>query len=205
MYRVVFIIFLLSSGTLFAHEPKEGDLYVSLSPIAYRTLTASSRQNRSPVQLGAALVTEGDLGRYGGLEIGLFYMNKYYVFDDGRNVLYEKIKRAYITTGYRHWLSDRLSAGLAIYSAYSMGDVVSIHEDRRDRTGSDVKTSARSVAEYGLDGSILFEWWRSGNSAVFSDLRYGLALPQKKTEEADHIGLMFGVKYLVPKERLSGG
>lgn len=203
MHRLTLIFLILWSGKLAAHEPQEGDIYLSVAPSAYRTQTPASLQNHAPIRPGAAIVAEADFGRFGGLEIGIFYHDKFYLLDQGDRLIIEKIKRAYITTGYRHWILDRLAFAVSLSSAYSMGDPILVSSESSKT--EDKPTSAHDVVDYGIELSLLAECWRlDDNWTLISDVRYSYSISKNKNEYADQLSLLFGVKYLVPKSRLAG-
>lgn len=184
------------STAVFAHVPHEGSIWATSGLFAYHTKTSDDRGN-SP-GLGGGIAAEGDVDYNGGVEIAMIYEDKFYQIKTGAGSLEEKIKRMYITTGYRHWFVPRLSFGGAFFSSYSMGDAKVVHDSLH---APDLKTSARDITEYGMDFSVQTELWSDEDFAVVADGRYSWSLTRKSHEDADVYGVFLGVKYLVPKKR----
>jgi hypothetical protein len=176
----------LMGTTGLAHTPKQGDIWATVGPFAYQERTD-----------GIGLVAEGDVDMNGGVEIGLFYLDKTYKRAQESDRIAERIKRMYITTGYRHWFVPWLSAGLSIASSYSMGDPKVVSDERP--SGLERTTSAREITEYGFDTSLLWEIWSNEAFGVVADVRYQRSLTRKSHEDADVVVFLLGFKYLVPK------
>jgi len=163
-------------------------------------VTQSVKQKESPYLTGAGLIAQGDVDKNGGIEIALFYLDKFYLRRQGDDHITEKIKRMYVTTGYRHWFNKSFSSALAIYSSYSMGDARVVHDEN---TGGDVPTTATEITEYGLDVSIQVELISNDELALVADSRYSQSLTAKSREDANVYGILLGLKYLIPKERFA--
>ncbi len=188
--RLLFLIVIFSSGSVaFAHAPSDGDIRATLGTFTYKT----QMHDRSPFLLGPALLAEADIDHNGGLEIGMFYLRNSFSIQKQGLTYTERVKRMYITMGYRHWLAHWISAAAAFSSSYSMGDA----EIVRDDFGAipHIGTSARDVTEYGFDFSIQFEPWSEGRYAAIIDLRYDLSVTPKSGEESNHYGAFIGLKY----------
>jgi hypothetical protein len=186
------------AGGADAHTPKEGDVWATLGGFAYRTKTPASGGEK--VDFGGGIAAEGDVDYNGGVEIAMLYLDKKYVRTDADAVVVERIKRMYITTGYRHWLVPAFSAGAAIFSSYSMGDPKVVRwESGQSGEPPELHTSARKITEYGLDLSLQWELWSAGGFGVVADARYSFAMSRLQGEDADVYGLLLGLKYLVPK------
>ncbi len=190
------IVSSLFGSTAWAHQPEGGKIWGTLAPIANRTKTSHPAVLNAPY-LGAAAVVEADVDDNGGVEVGLFYLNKVYVRERGAEVLVERIKRMYVTTGYRHWFAPWVSAAVAVYSSYSMGDPQVISGRVRDT----FRTTARDITEYGFDGSLQWEIWGKGDVAVVADARYAFSLTRNQGEDADVYGFLLGYKHRVPNRK----
>jgi hypothetical protein len=149
-------------------------------------------------QIGGGIVAEGDVDYNGGVEIAMLYYNKYYARRRNADYIEQRIRRMYITTGYRHWLRPYLSGALSVYSAYSMGDVVDVTDHRP--TNPYLTTTAADVTEYGADLSIQAQLWGNDWLAIVADTRYSFALTKKRGERADMASVLLGLQYLVPKQ-----
>lgn len=180
-----------------AHTPSEGDIWATVGPMAYRTVTTAAIGSDSPYT-GGGIVAEGDVDYNGGVEIAMLYIDKIYVRRRDEDVVAERIKRMYITTGYRHWFAPWASAAAAFFSSYSMGDPATVVDERS--SSDELKTVARDITEYGMDFSLQWEIWSNGTIGLVADARYSWSLSKRSREDADLYGLLLGFKYLVPKQ-----
>jgi hypothetical protein len=181
-----------------AHEPSGGKIWAYAGPSLYRTRSGHQAAKEAPAK-GGGLVAQADVDDNGGVEIGMFYLDKLYVRETDDDVVAERIKRMYITSGYRHWFVPWVSAAAAFFSSYSMGDPKVIVE--RESEGEDFVTTARDITEYGLDASLQAEVWGAGDAAVVLDARYSLSLTDKPDESADVASVLLGYKHRVPSRR----
>lgn len=194
---IILLFLIILHGDALAHSPKEGDIWATFGPFYHRTNSANTVVKHSPV-LGGAIALEADVDYNGGVEIAMIYEDKLYIRRSKDAVISEQIKRMYITTGYRYWFIPEVSAGLAFFSSYSMGDAKVIADERSAEENA-VPTSARDITEYGVDLSIQWELWRRGDFALVADSRYSFSMAKKSREDADLYGLLVGLKYLMPK------
>lgn len=180
----------------------EGDVYATAGATIHRTITLPKDKELVPAMFGSSVALEGDLGRYGGAEVTLAYLHKNYMVKRNDLALVERVRRASITTSYRHWFHSRIALAVGLASSYTMGDPDVISDEIQDPV---VHTTARDIVEYGLDVSMLSEIWAEGSWAVVADLRYLLSFASLQGERADVYSAMLGMKYLVPKRKLKGG
>lgn len=192
------IFALLAALPAFAHTPAEGKVWGTVGPMAYRTGSNSVLASEEP-NVGGGVVAEGDVDQNGGVEIAMFYIDKLYLRRLESGLLAERIKRMYITTGYRHWFTPWISTALAFFSSYSMGDVRIIAG--KEGPGPGDHTTARQITEYGADFSLEWEVWGDENTNFVIDGRYSKSMTAKRDERADLYGMLFGVTYLIPKTR----
>lgn len=175
-----------------AYEPKPGKVTAAAGPFIYMGESLSTNEEfYSSPRLGFALISEAVVAKNSAIEIGLFYLNKPYYRIEGSQFIIQKIQRMYITTGYRWWWSKKLSSGVSLFSAFSMGGVKTT--DQSPGLGRDFKTSAEEITNYGLDLSIRFENEFSSRDGVFIDLRYSHSLTTERGEQSNPI--MLGVFY----------
>lgn len=191
------LILLLLETIAGARTLEEGNIWINTGPYTYQTQTAHALP-KAP-RLGWGLVAAGDLDDNAGLEIGMIYLDKTYLRRQGDAMRGEHIKRMYVTTGYRRWLSAPFSVGLSIFSSYSMGDVKPLFEEGTSDKG--FLTTAHSLTEYGADLSLQWEIFTHESFAIIADARYSKSLSAKKREKADQIGAMLAFAYLMPKPR----
>jgi hypothetical protein len=190
---VVFLIFIFSF-TARAHVPADGNIRASLGPYGYATHEWHNHFE-SPFMGGLGLLVEGDLNKHGGLEIGMFYINKVFSVTKDDQTVTERAKRIYISMGYRHWWNKKNSVSLAFFSSYSMGDPKTLHSDFPP--GGAPKTSASDMTEYGFDASYQHEPWSAGRWAAIVDLRYSYSVTPKGFEDSNHYGVLLALKYFV--------
>jgi hypothetical protein len=183
-----------------AHTPADGDIYAM--PGAFTYLTHPVNHNwKSPLVLGPALIAEADLNKHGGLEIAMFYLNNPFTNKIDGNVLTERLKRIYISTGYRHWFNPRVSGAVGFASSYAMGNPVILRDDFANQKNPG--TSAHDITEYGIDLSLQYEFWSGGRFHAVVDGRYGLSLTPKTGEDSNHFGVLVGMKYFVQSRQSS--
>jgi len=187
------IIFGLAT-TAAAHQPVDGDIHGSLGWLTYMTHPLKHPYSSAPV-LGPGLTVEGDLNRHGGIEVSMFYLNNVFSVRQRGETVAERVKRMYISTGYRHWFTSRFSLAGAISSSYTMGDPRVIHNDFAPEPAP--LTSARETVAYGIDTSMVYEVWRQGRTAFVVDGRYNYSLTAKRGENANHFGVMVAIKYFL--------
>jgi hypothetical protein len=184
----------LSAFKANAHVPSDGHIHVTAGPFLFATHELR-HQFSSPLMNSGGLIVEGDVDKNGGIEISMFYLDKRYnVRKDGMSIT-EQGKRMYISMGYRHWFNKDWSAGLGFFSSYSMGDPRAVRDDFAP--ASPPKTSASKPTEYGFDFSAQHEFLQKGRWSAILDLRYAWSVTPKGDEDANHFGVMFGVKYFV--------
>ncbi len=140
----------------------------------------------------------GDFSDKGSLEIGIFYMRKHFYRLLTPSLVGERAEIMHVTMGYRRWLASRLSASLAIYSSYSIGQAIQVYNDFS--TGTDFDTSARDITEYGFDLAVQTELWQKPYWSVILDTRYSVSLTKKEHESSDHYGALIGLRYLVQEK-----
>lgn len=192
--RTLFWFSLFLSWPAFAHQPKDGDIYATLGGFVYSTHEID-HQFDTPTLVSPVLIAEGDLDDNGGLEISMFYLrNSFSVKKDGL-IATERIKRMYITMGYRHWFNDRFSGAISFFSSYSMGELQIMRDDFA--AAERPRTSASDVTEYGFDFALGAELWRSGRFALVLDTRYAASVTAKRGEDSNHYGALIALKYFV--------
>lgn len=196
--RFQFLAFFFLESAAFAHSPQGGDIWASTGPFLQQTQAPKDTEHNEP-RLGWGVIAQGDVDANGGVEIGLIYTDKTYILSHNQDLLTQRMKRMYVTTGYRHWFFAPISAALAVFSSYSMGDVKTLVET--DPTNEDLKTTAETITEYGLDVSLQWEVFAGDAVAVVADARYSKSLSAKKDEKADQVGAMLAFKYLIPKPK----
>ena len=127
-------VFTLLNLTLYAHsamayKPEMGRVSASTGPFLFTSDVQNSNENFYPTpRLGYSLLAEAIIAKRSGIEVGLFYINKHYLRDDGTNFLIQKTTRMYITTSYRYWLCDYFSSALGIFSSFTMGDPTTLEK-----------------------------------------------------------------------------
>lgn len=199
LIKILFIAASFCPFAAHAHPPKEGTIMATLGPYIYRTnYSGTVDELESPIMSGAGLLVEGDVDRNGGLEVGAFYLHKDYFRSQDGHLLQETTKIMYITMGYRHWLTRRVSGAAAFYSSYTMGDYRVVHNDFPP--GTAVDTSARDTTDYGFDFSLQYEFLVWNKLHFVLDGRYSLMVTPKYHEDGDHYGALIGVKYLVQEK-----
>ena len=140
-------------------------------------------------------MVEGDIDHNGGLEIAAIFMRQYYSIQQNGLVVDEVGKRMYITIGYRHWFTSRLSSAVSFFSSYSMGDPRVVRNDFG--TGPRPATSAKDATDYGFDFSVQYEPVRYKRFSLIADARYSLSVTTKPGESANFYGFLVGLKYFV--------
>ena len=197
--KVLFLLFFCLSLKTFAYEPKEGNVSATIGPFVSRTdYPGSASGAKAPWFGDVGLIVQGDLNKYGALEIAMFHMQKAYFRKDSALVVAEKTELMHVTMGYRYFISPLWSASLAFSSSYPMGQRRIIHNDFAP--GTTLDTSASDTVDYGFDFSIETELWNNDRFSVVSDIRYGLSITDKTDEKGSHYGLMLGLKYLIQEK-----
>ncbi len=195
------INFSLAAAFLFANQvqaytPQEGNVTATLGTFIYKTnFSGSNSGAKSPNLAGLGLIALGDINSFGSLEIAMFDLHKIYFREElGKHIAVEK-EVIHITLGYRYWINPYFSSSLSFYSSYSLGDPRLVHSDFLPNT--EIDTSANDTTEYGFDLAIQADLWSSEKWAVTSEGRYSLSVTSKKNENADHYGIMLGLRYLI--------
>src|SRR5690554_6853437 len=100
MNKIVFLLCFISPALSWSHQPEEGKIFGTFGPHIYQShLMQTEASVDNPIEKGFGLIAEGDLDHNGGLEIGMFYLNKQYVRQRSDQLLIERAKRMYITMG----------------------------------------------------------------------------------------------------------
>tara|TARA_B110001454_G_scaffold219196_1_gene251406 strand:- start:21371 stop:22012 length:642 start_codon:yes stop_codon:yes gene_type:complete len=193
---VFFIFFYGFTELTLAYTPKEGNVTANLGPFIYRTnFRGSDSGIQSPIKTGTAFLVNGDINEKGALEIGMFYMDKYFFREKDSRYLAENTDLIHITMGYRRFLTSKLSTSLTLFSSYSIGDP---HIYRTEfTTDQEVDTSARDTTEYGFDLAVQYELWEQERFAVVTDIRYSYSVTNKLNERGDHYGAFISLRYFV--------
>lgn len=192
MFYWLSLVFFLSVD-VYAHQPVAGKVMASGGLYLYQTDLGRTYDNVSqPKFLSAGITLSGDLDSNGGVEVGMFFLQKHFYRKADPYAIVEKVKRIYITTGYRHWFNSSFSAGLAIFSSYAMGDPQEIHNSFPG--GNAPSTSADDAADFGLDFSFQWEFYTWKEFLLLSDIRYSKSFTDRKNEDADHRALYLAIK-----------
>ncbi len=189
----VFLFFLFSAPAL-AHVPADGDIRAAAGPFGFATHEWNSSFH-SPFMGGGGLLVEGDLNKHGGLEVGIFYMNKVFSITKDGQTHTERSKKLYVSMGYRHWWNKKNSWAAGFFSSYSMGDAEIIYSDYP--LGGSPHTSASDITDYGFEVSYQHEPWAHGRWAAIVDLRYSYSMTPKEHEDSNHYGVLIALKYFI--------
>tara|TARA_B100001248_G_C27399710_1_gene469152 strand:+ start:16523 stop:17134 length:612 start_codon:yes stop_codon:yes gene_type:complete len=191
------IILLLICAAAKAHEPVRGRISATVGPYLYQThLKRNYPGFDSPERLGFGISVLGDVDKNGGIEAGMFYINKFFFRKADTLAVKEKVKRMYITLGYRHWFTSRFSFAGAFFSSYLMGDPVIVQTDFVPKEASPA-TSALDNVDYGGDFSLQWEVWRLKGEmqpTFIIDLRYSISNTSRDHEDSDHRAVYFAYK-----------
>jgi hypothetical protein len=191
---ITWVILIVFEWQVMAHEPADGHVYATFGEMISKHHT---RQHEigSPLFGNFGVIAEGDVDYNGGIEIGAFFVQQLHSIQREGLVVAEKGNRMYITMGYRHWATSRLSGAVAFFSSYSMGDPVVMRNDWK--TNDPPATSARDTTEYGFDFSIQLEPWRKDRFSMVIDARYSLSVTPKSGEDSNFFGILAGLKYFI--------
>jgi hypothetical protein len=193
---IIFIFFYSFFQASWGYTPKEGNVTANIGPFIYKTNFKGSNSGiKSPVLSGTGLLVNGDINDKGALEIGIFYMDKYFFREKDGLYMAENTNLFHITMGYRRFLSPLLSMSFSLYSSYSLGYPYIAHNEFA--SDLDVDTSARDTTEYGFDTAIQYEVWAQDRWALVADIRYALSVTNKTNERADHYGTFISLRYFV--------
>lgn len=194
---LIFLFLCLACKSTFAYTPEEGNVTATFGPFFNRTnFTGSRLLPEAPVNTDLGIIANGDVSDHSSLEIALFYMDKLYYRQQGDLWEEERTNVLHITMGYKYWLSSTFSTSLALFSAYPMGDAVTVHNEEPP-SGPPFDTSARKTVSYGFDFALQAELWSSGRYALVADARYSLNATKKSDEYADHYGVLIGLRYFI--------
>lgn len=183
-----------------AYDAAEGKVNAIFGPFFYQTdFRGTPSGTKSPWMNDYGLIAQGDVNEKGALEIGLFHMNKIFFRDYEGGYFAQKTQLIYVTMGYRWWLSKLYSASLALHTSYALGDPGTV-EDTVPTGVPRPDTSATIIAAYGIDLSLQSELWSSGRYSVLLDTRYAASLTRRIGENANHYGVMVGLKYLIQEK-----
>ncbi|MFZ3229934.1 MAG: hypothetical protein WA160_07005 [Pseudobdellovibrio sp.] len=201
-FKLFFIIILIffDLPCAFGYTPKEGSVSGLVGPFLYKSdFTTSDTGAKSPTLGGFGLIVQGDVSDHSALEISLFHMNKVYLREQTNRFIMEETQLIHIAMGYRYWFNPYFSTAAAIYSAYSMGEPKTTHNDFSSI--SDIDTSARDTTEYGFDLSVESELWSQNNISIVVDGRYAASVTNKPNEKGNHYGIFIAWKFLVQEKQ----
>ncbi len=169
-------------------------MYASFGPYVYQT-HRYHEQFEAPWSGGFALVAEGDLNKYGGVELTLIYMNHLFGIEREDKKLIERQTRMYIATGWRHWFSKDFSLSPSFFSSYVMGDTKIIRSEFPQ--ANPPTTSARDAVDYGIGLSAQYEVFHKDKFAVVVDGRYSWSATAKHGEDMNVYGFLVTFKYFI--------
>jgi hypothetical protein len=194
---VIILIAITLSNISYAHQPAEGKVFGTFGPFVNHTQSIYTPEANTPFNPGFGILAEGDLSDHGGIEIGLFVSQKDYKREFGSNgLVMTRVERIDIPMGYRYWLIPELSAALEFDSAFSVGDPSFLYSN----VTGDQSTTANTVAEYGIEFSIQYEFWTNQVFSLLADGRYTLSVSANPGEDANVYGLMLALKYLIQEK-----
>lgn len=195
MNRILLCLLILGPLLAHAHRPEDGKVYGAFGPYLYQTVQYEE-EFHSPYMGGWALTGEGDLNRYGGLELTLLYMNPIFALERDDKKIVEQVKRMYIAMGWRHWFGRDFSISPSFFSSYVMGDAKIV---RSDFVGvSDTPhTSARDPVDYGFALSLQLEAFHFDRFAMVVDARYSHSVTPKQGEDMNQVGVFAALKYFI--------
>ena len=194
MKSITLVLLQLCCWQAFAHVPEDGDIHATLAPSLVDNLP-HRHQFESPFLAGMALIAEGDIDNHGGVEITAMYMYQLYSIKRGDQLVTEKGRRMFISTGYRHWFVPKFSVALAFDSSFAMGEGEIVHNDFG--INNSPATSAQSSVTYGFDLSVQYEPFHWGRYAMTVDGRYAYCITNKPQEDSNVVFFMVGLKYFV--------
>jgi hypothetical protein len=191
---LLFVLILAESVS--AYNPEPGKVTAAFGPYLYKTNYGNAYSGlKSPWKGDLGLIVNGDVDKRGSLEVTLFHMNKLFIRDQSGMTIAEEAQLLHVGMGYRYWISPYFSTALDLFSAYSLGEAKTIHNDFAP--GPAPQTSAHNYTDYGLELSLQGDLWSSPLSSVIVDARYARSITSKSHEQADHYSLLIGFKYLV--------
>lgn len=179
---------------VFSYQPKSGNVNATLGSYIYKTIDDTTIVN-NPWLSGVSLIANGDVSDKGSLEVVLIYAHRNYFRHEKNYTLAEKVKRIHITMGYRWWLYKKLSVSAGLMSNYSLGDPEVVYNDYPVNETPD--TSARDIADYGIDTAIQFHLWEANQWAIVTEARYTFLTNPKPYENSNNYGFTLGFRYLV--------
>ena len=178
-----------------AHEAIDGDIYGSLGAYTYTTHKMHHHDFPDPTITTPLLAAEADIGPHAGVEISIMYLdNAMSISEDGKSFT-ERLKRMYLTTGYRYWFFEKISLALSFSSSYSMGNPTTT----QNQFGGDDHpgTSAYDTTEYGFEWSLQFEPFSYNRFSAVIDTRYNISITNKRAEDENHFGVLLALKYFI--------
>ena len=197
--NMLFVIILMTHVMAFSYVAEEGNITASLGPYVFKTNYEGAHTGaHSPYMPGIGLIVNGDVSDRGSLEIAMFHLNKRFLRKDGQRYIIEKSQVIHITMGYKWWLSRYLSTSLALFSAYPMGSIRTLHNSFP--TGTEIPTSARDTTEYGFDFAVQSQIWSGSQYDVVGEIRYSLSVTSREHENSDHYGGFIGLRYLLQEK-----
>lgn len=192
---ILIVLLSLSANESFAYTGKEGNLAIILGPTIYKTNFGGANPDyNNNYGSNLALIAVGDLSDNGGVELGIFLLEKTFLRGDNGYFLAQEAEMLHITMGWRAYFSKMFSSSITFFSAYPMGTPSTVYSNIPSSVF--VNTSASDKVEYGFDFAAQAEVANWGKVAVITDLRYSLSLTPKEEEHADHYGAMIGIRYL---------
>ncbi|MBX3016398.1 MAG: hypothetical protein KF767_00810 [Bdellovibrionaceae bacterium] len=199
LHLLLCTIIIIASGSVFAYDPEEGNINATLGPYTYRTPYNSPVPDvSSPMRGGYGLIATGDSNSKGSVELGMFYLDKLFLRDEGDDILAQKVEMIHITMGYRWWLRSWISASLGFFSAYPLGDPKDVF--KRVAPGNFLDTSAMDFCEYGFDLALQVQVFGTQKFGIVFEPRYSWNVTPKAHEAADHVGFLIGLRFMVQEK-----
>lgn len=194
----IFLLILFSLNAA-AYEPKEGNVSAIIGFFSSQTIYNPPSDVNNPKLGGVGLIALGDISDKGNLEISMLHMKKIFYREQGINLLAERSDFMHISMGYRYWMTHYFSAGLAFYSAYSMGSPRIVTNTLQS---NGLTTSAQDKTEYGFDFSLMGEVWSHNRFALVLDGKYSHSVTAKENEYANSYLFLLGVRYFIQEKQV---
>lgn len=192
-YTLSLILLFLGPGNAFAYTPQRGNVHTILGPYIFRTNYEGEAADKGYNADSLYWVILGDVSDRGSLEITNTFMNKTFYRRHNGYLVAEKTQVVHVSAGYRRWINPWISASMALYTSYPLGDSEKIFNNFP--AGQEVKTYAQENSETGLDFGLQGEVFTRGRYSLVIEGRYSWSLTKNSDEFSDQYGAAIGVRY----------
>lgn len=175
-------------------KPRNGDIWAQVGLWGSRVNPAIENLAQDPFRFSPGVFVFGQITPFNFLEFALYADFEKYLQKDQGSKWVQGINRLSFSTGYLRELSKKYSLGLALVSAYSMGEIVS-----SSPVPSSIDTGAGSSVKHGINLSFDLHPFDLTDKTPGLRLIYTRYFSNPTQNKAEQLGIFCYVNFLTQR------